>query len=157
MKHHFKVPIYWFVGHTGSQNLDCKLSRSVQVLCCLPQWSICCCLIGTHALYEVGSLSTFTWVPRIELGSQGLHNRSSGHECLFISMLSILWTPSFEFSHIPWKPKVCCTWQSLWVRLVLSDTCKDPSLGCVLSALFCASSAVFRVIFFNIQLDVAQC
>lgn len=34
------------------------------------------------ALYEVGSLRTFTWVPRTELGSQGLHNRPSGPECL---------------------------------------------------------------------------
>lgn len=129
MKYHCKVPVYWFVGHTGSQKLDCKLSRSVQVLCYLPQWSICCCLTGMHALYAVGSLCTFTWVPRTELGSQGLHNRPSGHECLFISMLSILWTPSFAFPHIPQKPKVCCTWQPHWARLVLSDTCKDPFLA----------------------------
>lgn len=94
MKYHFKVPIYEFVGHTGSQNLHCKLSRSVQgSLLSLPMGYLL--LLNRYACtFEIGSLSTFMWVPSIELGSQGLHNKPSGHECLFISMLSILWTPS---------------------------------------------------------------
>lgn len=126
MKYYCRVPVYWFVGHTGSQKLDCKLSRSVQQRSPPMEYLL---LLNRPALYEVGSLCTFTWVPRTELGSQGLHNRPSGPECLFISMLSILWTPSFAFSHIPQKPKVCCTWQPLCARLVLSDPCKDPFLA----------------------------
>lgn len=125
----------------------------------------CCCL--PHGLFiavycEQFSPSTFTWVPDIEFGSQGLHRKPYDHKYLFISGLRVFSFSGILLINFPTflRSLKYAVLGNNWVKMVLSDPCKDPTLSFVLkiSFLLCLFSSVLKVFcFLKTQLDVARC
>lgn len=85
------------------------------------------------------------------------------HEYLFISVLRVFSFSGILLIHFPTflRSLKCAVLGNNWVKMVLSDTFKDPSLSFVLkiSFLLCLFSSVLKVLFcfLNTQLDVARC
>lgn len=144
-------------SHPGSLTLDCKLSyllsRSGHTIVVSFMGYLLLCNRCARTLWGQFSPSTFIWVPDIEFGSQGLHSKPYAHEYLFISVLRVFSFSGILLIHFPTflRSLKYVVLGNNWVKMVLSDTCKDPSLSFVLkiSFLLCLFSSVLKVLFFK--------
>lgn len=126
-----------------------------------PSWVTYCCVLCARTLCGQFSPSTFVWVPDIEFGSQSLHRKPYDHEYLFISVLRVFSFSGILLINFPTflRSLKYAVLGNNWVKMVLSDPCKDPTLSFVLkiSFLLCLFSSVLKVFcFLKTQLDVAR-